>query len=205
MTGVVSVLDDMCINSCTAFTGPLSDLDTCPYCSERRFEVRSGKSYPRKQACTIPLGPQIQALRRSPEGAAELGYRDRKTAEVLRAYNEAENADNLVYDDIFSGNDVQTLCDRLSLTVDDITVSFSLDGAQLYVSKKSDTWIAIWIIDDYDPTTRYKKRRVLPALIVPGPNKPKNIDSFLFRSFYHVSALQRENNGAGLRVWDALQ
>ena len=50
----------------------------------------------------------------------------------------------------------------------------------------------------------YKKKHVLPALIVPGPNKPKNLDSFMFQGFHHVSALQRENSGAGLRVWDAI-
>lgn len=49
-----------------------------------------------------------------------------------------------------------------------------------------------------------KKKHVLPALAVPGPNKPKNLDSFMFRSFHHVSALQRENGGADLRVWDAI-
>ncbi|KIK07040.1 hypothetical protein K443DRAFT_25755, partial [Laccaria amethystina LaAM-08-1] len=51
----------------------------------------------------------------------------------------------------------------------------------------------------------YKKKCVLPAVVVPGPNKPKNPDSFLFQSFHHVSALQRENNGVGLHVWDGLK
>ena len=40
---------------------------------------------------------------------------------------------------------------NLKLTSDDTTVIFSLDGAQLYQNKKSDTWIAIWIIVEYDP------------------------------------------------------
>jgi hypothetical protein len=78
----------------------------------------------------------------------------------------------------------------------------SLDGAQLYQNKKSDTWIAIWVINDYDPATRYKKKHILPALVIPGPNKPKNFDSFLFRSLHHLSALQQENDGRGIYVWD---
>ena len=45
----------------------------------------------------------------------------------------------------------------------------------------------------------YKKRFVIPGAIVPGPNKPGDIDSFLFPSLYHVAALQRE----GLRIYDA--
>ena len=203
ISGVVSVRDDMCINSCHAFTGPFSELEVCSICSESRYDIvqleLTGKKIPRQQACTIPLGPQIQALRRSPEGAEAMRYRDRKIQEIL------ENLGDPVYDDLFSGSDILNVCEDLHLTSDDTTVSFSFDGAQLYQNKKSDTWIAIWIINDYSPTTRYKKKHVLPALIIPGPSKPKNLDSFLFRTFHHVSAIQRENHGAGLCVWDGLK
>ncbi|KAG6887681.1 hypothetical protein C0992_011229, partial [Termitomyces sp. T32_za158] len=34
ISGVVSVLDDMCINSCYAFTGPYAELDACSICRE---------------------------------------------------------------------------------------------------------------------------------------------------------------------------
>ncbi|EDR01263.1 uncharacterized protein LACBIDRAFT_312362 [Laccaria bicolor S238N-H82] len=50
--------------------------------------------------------------------------------------------------------------------------------------------------------TRYKKKHVLPGVVIPGPNKPKNSDSFMFRSFHHISACQHENNNAGIPVWD---
>ncbi len=202
ITGVTSIVDDMCINSCTAFTGPLlEDAVVCPQCGEPRFDPKqqekSNKNVPRQRACTIPLGPQLQALRRSASGAEQLRYRDCKTASYLKSYDEAISAGELVYDDIFTGADFLALADSLNLTINDITVSFSIDGAQLYQNKKSDTWIAIWIINDYNPSVRFRKKHVLPAVIIPGPNKPKNIDSYLFRSFYHLSALQRENNGAG--------
>ncbi|KIK95084.1 hypothetical protein PAXRUDRAFT_141559, partial [Paxillus rubicundulus Ve08.2h10] len=48
---------------------------------------------------------------------------------------------------------------------------------------------------------RYKKKYVLPGIIIPGLNKPKNIDSLLFPGFHHVTALQHE----GLPIWDELQ
>jgi hypothetical protein len=35
--------------------------------------------------------------------------------------------------------------------------------------------------------------------VIPGPNKPKNMDSFMFPSAHHLSALQKE----GLHIWDA--
>ena len=131
-------------------------------------------------------------------------YRNRKTAEIINLFNSVD-VDEFVYDDFFCGSDYLDLDEREALTEDDTTLLFSIDGAQLYAIKKSDTWIAIWIILDYDPTTRYRKKRILPALIIPGPNKPKNTDSFLFRSFHHLSALQKLNGGAGLWVWDAVK
>jgi len=201
ISGVVSIKDDMCINSCHAFTGPFSELEACSICSEPRYDAvqlgLTGKKVPWQQACTIPLGPQIQALRRSHKGAEAMRYRDRKIQEIL------ENIGDPVYDDLFSGSDIMSLC--ADLTSDDTTVSFSFDGAQLYQNKKSDTWIAIWIVNEYSPDTRYIKKRVLPGFVVPGPNKPKNLDSYTFRTFHHISAIQRENNGAGLRVWDGLK
>ena len=201
--------NDMCINSCHAFTGPFTDLDACSICSEPRYTTissgRTQKNVPRQQVCTIPLGPQIQALRRSIHGANAMRYQDTKTAEILAAMDGLENELDIVYDDIFCGHDVLKMTTNLELTSNDTTVIFSLDGAQLYQNKKLDTWIAIWIITDYDPKTRYRSKHVLPAVIVPGPNKPKNIDSYLFRTFHHLSAIQRENNGASIRVFDAIK
>lgn len=203
ITGVVAVMDDMCINSCHAFTGPLAELEACSICAEPRYDPvqqgRTGKQVPRQQACTILLGPLVQALRRSTQNAQAMLYRNQKIQEIINSIGDP------VYDDLFSGSDILKLCEDLKLTSDDTTVSFSFDGAQLQQNKKSDTWIAIWIVDDYAPNTRYKKKRVLPAVIVPGPNKLKNPDSFLFRTFHHVSAIQRENNCLGIRAWDALK
>jgi len=76
---------------------------------------------------------------------------------------------------------------------------FSIDGAQLYCHKASDCWLLIQVVFNRSPETRYKKEFVLPGVVIPGPNKPKNIDSFLFPGFHHVAAIQRE----GLPVWDA--
>ncbi|KAH7917471.1 hypothetical protein BV22DRAFT_989347, partial [Leucogyrophana mollusca] len=80
----------------------------------------------------------------------------------------------------------------------DTVLMLSMDGAQLYQNKQSDCWIYIWILLDLSPDLRYKKKYILPGGFIPGPNKPKNVDSFLFPGLHHLAALQRE----GLRVWD---
>ena len=74
----------------------------------------------------------------------------------------------------------------------------SIDGAQLYRNKKSDCWIYIWIILDIAPDKRYKIRNIIPGGVIPGPGKPKYLDSFLFPGLAHVSAIQKE----GLHLWD---
>ena len=45
----------------------------------------------------------------------------------------------------------------------------------------------------------YKKEFVIPGAIVPGLNKPWDINLFMFPSLYHITALQRE----GLTVYNA--
>ena len=75
---------------------------------------------------------------------------------------------------------------------------FAMDGAQLYQDKQSDCWIYMWVVFDLAPDLRYRKRYVLPGGFIPGPNNPKNSDSYLFPGFHHLAAIQKE----GLNVWD---
>ncbi|KAJ3753884.1 hypothetical protein EV360DRAFT_96836 [Lentinula raphanica] len=165
----------MCINSCHAFTGPWEDLEYCDRVPRLRFS-------------TILLGPQLAASRRSVEGSESRTYRSRKLADINRI--------DVVYDDIWCGEDIRELVDNITMTEDDIAISASIDGAQLYQNKKSDCWIGIWIQQDYAPEIRYKKKKVLPNVIIPGLNKPKHTSSFLFPGLHHLSALQKENDGS---------
>jgi hypothetical protein len=78
-------------------------------------------------------------------------------------------------------------------------LQFSIDGAQLHANKPSEAWFFIWVFHNLPPNMRYKKSFVIPGAIIPGPNKPWDIDSFMFPSLYHIAALQLE----GLTVHDA--
>jgi hypothetical protein len=75
---------------------------------------------------------------------------------------------------------------------------FLIDRAQLYKSKQSDCWIYIWVIFDHAPDNQYKKKYVLPGGIIPGPKKPKNLDSFIFPGLHHLCTIQTK----GLPIWD---
>src|SRR6202789_1511107 len=69
----------------------------------------------------------------------------------------------LLYDDVYHGRDYLAAVERGDITADDMMLLFSIDGAQLYESKQSDCWIAIWIILDHAPDGRYTKKCVLPG------------------------------------------
>ncbi|KAF8226434.1 hypothetical protein L208DRAFT_1301979 [Tricholoma matsutake] len=76
----------------------------------------------------------------------------------------------------------------------------SFDGAQIYRNKISDCWIYVWIIINFSPDLRYKKRYVIPGGIMPGPHKINIVESFKLPGLQHITALNKEG---GLSVWDA--
>ena len=203
ITGIESVVHHMCVNSCIAYTGPFSDLEACPLCSEPRydqFKYRSsegGERIARQEFHTIPLGPQLQVLYREPESAAHAHYLRRERARVL---SEMERTGCLEeYSDVLHGSDIIRAFQDERIKEDDIVLMFSIDGAQLYAKKASACWIYIWVLMNLSPERRYKKKHVLIGGFIPGPNNPKNIDSFLFPGLQHLVGLQKE----GLKIWDA--
>ena len=201
LSGITSIIHDMCPNTCVAYTGPYADLDKCPLCHESRYDearlASTGKKEPRQQFHTFPLGPQCQARYRSPEGASSMHYFEEKMETILAELRISGKL--AVFEDVLDGSDCWDAYQHGRILPGDVVVMFSMDGAQLYKNKASDCWIYIWILLNLAPDKRYKKRYVMPGAIIPGPNKPKNTDSFMYPGLHHVAALQKE----GFRMWDA--
>jgi len=191
LTGVTSVVHDMCYDTCVAFTGPFSALKHCPSCGKPRYKgQRQGSStqhskVPNRIFHTIPLGPQIQALWSSPDGVKDMLYSLHQTERVWERLSKNDGTTPF-YDDFYSGTDYLAAVSEEKIKNGDTILLFSLDGAQLYEHKQSDCWIYIWVILNLSPDKRYKKKHVLPGAFIPGPNKPKNIDSFLFPGLYLI-------------------
>ncbi|XP_006460471.1 hypothetical protein AGABI2DRAFT_220514, partial [Agaricus bisporus var. bisporus H97] len=195
---ISTVVHHMCPQGCTAYTGPLSELEDCPTCLTSRWDplkLQQGTKTAAQSFTTITLGGQLQNLYSTPQGARNMRYRREKTLERLRNDNCAPSS----FHDFTDGSDYLKQCQNNKITDNDILLMISLDGAQLYEHRDSDCWMYIWVVLELSPDQRYKKTHVLPGGIIPGPNKPKNVDSFLFPSLYHLAALQKE----GLRIWDA--
>ncbi|KAG7098203.1 hypothetical protein E1B28_000171 [Marasmius oreades] len=178
-----------------AFTGPYSGLEECGYCGEARYKA-AGSLVPRRHFTTLPLGPQLQALWRHPESVAKIRERLARTETLL-----AERASGGVklFDDIYCGSEYLDLVASGQLKEDDMLIAISMDGAQLYRDKDSDTWFGIATILNFPGEIRHKKEHVLPLFTIGGPNAPKDYDSFLFPTFAHLSACQ----SSGIRIWNA--
>ena len=110
LTGVHSLMRDMCPNTCIAYTGPFSDLETCPKCSQPRYDPASISDTGRhpkiaqRQFYTIPLGPQLQALWRSPESAKAMRHRSVETRAILEKMKNNGNEIN-TWEDIYHGTE----------------------------------------------------------------------------------------------------
>ncbi|EIW85749.1 hypothetical protein CONPUDRAFT_30432, partial [Coniophora puteana RWD-64-598 SS2] len=199
LTGVEGIKEDMCPNTCMGYTGHLSNLDKCLYCQEDRYEHgRGGKKVPRQTYMSYSLGHQIQAQWLQADSAARTRYRAQQTAWLNDQLKDGNTAPFEIYDDITKSLEYLRGLEENKFSVDDTILMLSIDGAQLYAQKQSDCWIFIWVIYDHSPKSRYKKCYVLPGGVIPGPNKPKNLDSFLFPALYHLAALQND----GLVIYD---
>src|SRR6202040_4041599 len=110
LSRVVPLTFDMCINSCIAYTGPLSSFETCPKCGEPRYDAAQraasgGKRLvPRQVFHTMPIGPQLQALWRNPDTAISMRYRDTRTQQILEEL-ERNDGEVHIYDDFLHGSD----------------------------------------------------------------------------------------------------
>ncbi|KAF8546079.1 hypothetical protein OG21DRAFT_1427944, partial [Imleria badia] len=132
----------------------------------------------------------LQALCRNPESACDMQYLYQRTQQVLNKFEE-KNKISII-------NDIATSWDYLSsslagdISENDIVVMASLNGLQIYEDKDSNCWLYIWVVINLAPNKRYCKTHVLPGGFIPGPKKPKIIESFMVIGIHYLSALQTE-------------
>ena len=162
---------DCCYHSCVAFTGTYRNATHCPVCEEKRYIETTKRA--RKQFLYLPI---LHRLR--------LQYRNPARARVLSSYrqsfSEGDSHDQIR--DVFDGDLYRKFhVDDLKLFQDshDIAFHLTLDGFQLANMRHHEVTPVILINLNLPPEERYKKVNILASTIIPGPNKPKDLDSFL--------------------------
>ena len=106
LSGVIPIKRDMCIDS-VGFTGPYTCLENCPSCGENHYQTegnQSSKWKPRNQFMTIPLAPQLQALRHTIASSTNMNYRTQFTEKILGEIRANRGAPQSTYSDFFVGS-----------------------------------------------------------------------------------------------------
>jgi hypothetical protein len=168
---------DICVDSCCAFTGQYKELLHCPICNKPRYL----KQKARKKATYFSLEDRFKIQFQDQERVKKLLYRS------LYQSNEG------IYNDIFDGILYKTLCqDGFFSNPYDICLIGSTDGYQIFRQKRNDCWVFLYINANLPPDERVKKENLLIAGVIPGPNSPKKMDTFLQPLVDELKKLERK-------------
>lgn len=126
---------------------------------------------------TLPIAPRISALWKNKKGREML----LETA-TIREKQMKDAEDHGLYEDVSSGAVYRELVSKLggaAAVRHDIFLVFSTDGFQVYdTGKETDTIVAALCLN-FPPDVRYMINNMITIAVVPGPNEPKNLESFL--------------------------
>ncbi|EUC57887.1 transposase family Tnp2 protein, partial [Rhizoctonia solani AG-3 Rhs1AP] len=182
LSGVKPVRIDRCVNSCMAYTGVRRPLTRCPHCGEKRYEP--DPRHPNRQRARahfqyIPIIPRLRNLYYNLKMARKMRYRARRTSEEG------------VYADIFDGQYYLRLLKKLVKVGDtflghtffqdstDIALGLSTDGYSPFDDNKQSCWPIILFNYNLPPTIRFQLEHIMCVGVIPGPNQPADLNSYL--------------------------
>ena len=191
-----------CSKSCVAFTGPYAKLKACPRCRQPRYR-RNGE--PRKIYRYIPLIPQLVAFFLNRELNERMRYRSDEHPKV-RVEKDGRMTD------VFDGAHYRRLLET-EVTVDghglghtyfsdhrDIALGLGTDGVNPWRRRKSTFWPILLFNFNLPPTERNNSENVICVGEVPGPEKPKDMDSFLYPAVQELLKLS-----VGVKAYDVVE
>ena len=204
LSGISAKKYDVCPNSCMAYTGEHAMKTKCCYvkpknvpCNESRF---NSKKKPRSQMIYVSCFDMIKAMYANTETSTMLRDRDKLLQKALYLLKKTEDIIK-TYSDFGDSLVQEHLCTNLNLfkSPRDIAFALSTDGAQLTMKKQSNTWVAILILLNLPAEIRYQTNNVIIPFIIPGPQSPGDIESFMYPLFEDMAKANE-----GIWMWDAI-
>ena len=203
LAGIEPLRFDCCVDSCVCYAGHYASLEKCPRCGAPRYEGfdSHGKPKPRAQFFYIPLIPRLIAYLESPTVAQAMQYR-----------SQHQYVPGL-FRDIFDGFNYQALRGA-PVTVHgqpvdpptnyfmdprDIALGLSTDGYGIFTRGQATAWPLVMFNYNLPPEARFHSDNLLALGVIPGPNKPADMDSFLIPLAEELFQL-----AAGVKTYDAL-
>ena len=193
---------DCCINSCIAYTGPFRRLESCPHC-QAPWKDEHGQSSP---YYTLPLAPQLTALYAA-SGSTRQAMNH--TAQMLDSF------DPSIIRDIHDASVVHSLLGKKVVVSNreqghtyfedkrDVPLGLMTDGFQCFKRArrgKASAWPVILINYGRPVTERMRIENIIPFALIPGPNQPKDFNSFLFPLKADLDTL-----ATGIQAYDSAQ
>jgi hypothetical protein len=197
---------DCCPNSCLCYVGPHADKDKCSFCQEPRYR-QDGK--PRKRFTYIPLIPRLRALFANKEFGTKLlnrSNRDRENSEEARkgvsGMKNRDIFDGTHYHDLKNRNIKildETLSDKYFSDPHDIALGVCTDGVGPFKTRRITCWPLLVVNYNLPADLMFLLEYIMALGVIPGPNKPKDFDSFFWPFLEEMLQLMN-----GLQTYDAL-
>ncbi|CAD6958775.1 unnamed protein product [Tilletia controversa] len=177
VTGLEEERWDMCVHSCKAFVGRDAGLTHCDFvrdgtvCGEPRLDA-SGK--PRRQFVTLPVRARVSARLRAGLSFTYLSDRAQQSSQTF-------DTPHHTFQDWPDGEVHQHFL-RQGFYDEPRNDAFMLstDGAQMLGKVQSEAWIVLLTSLNTPIKTRYKRKDTFVSTIIPGPNPPGELESFLW-------------------------
>ncbi|KAG9126384.1 hypothetical protein FRC07_003631 [Ceratobasidium sp. 392] len=182
LTGMKGTRIDCCINSCVAYTGPYKKRLECPRCGAFRYKrdkrSRTGVRS-RRHFLYIPLIPRLINMYRDPTTARLLGFRAQRRPRPG------------ALSDIFDGQHYAELLKRrvrvrgkpldhhYFSSPTDVALGLSTDGVGPFKKRTKTCWPLVVFNYNLDPAIRHRLENLLCIGVIPGPNSPQELDTFL--------------------------
>jgi hypothetical protein len=202
LSGFKPVRYDCCIESCCCFTGEYGDCTECPHCSADQYIIdRKGSKKPRKVFTYLPFTPRLVAMQANATKAKEMQY---WAFEHMHTPGQISNVfDSHIYRRLLGKrvaiNDATTAQHEYFSDPRDIALGLSTDGFCPFKRHKATAWPLILFIYNLSPKIRFHGDNRIDLGTIPGPNKPKHFDSYMWPIFEELMRLQH-----GARVFDIL-
>ena len=201
LSGFKPVRYDCCVNSCCCFVGEHKDRTSCPYCHQDRYLVdRKGGKKPHKVFNYLPFTPRLISMLANPNKAQEMQH---------RAFVHEHTPGNI--SDVFDSNIYRQLLGKRVVIngtssphqyfsdPHDIALGLSTDGFCPFKRRQATAWPLVLFNYNLSPEIRFHSDNRIDLGTIPGPNKPKDFDSYIWPAFEELMRLQY-----GVRAFDVL-
>ena len=199
LSGFRPVRYDCCPNSCICYTGPYEKKVSCPECKTARFHPNSTE--PQRYFEYLPIIPRLRALAANPQLAETMRYR----TEFEGTRNQGR------MQDIFDGEMYRSLLNSFVAVAGeklpfchfsdsrDIALGLATDGVAIFKKRSKTSWPIVLFNYNLPPEVRFQKENFISVGVIPGPNKPSDLDSFLYPLVQELLQLE-----IGVKAFDAL-